>query len=137
MNQEFINGPTNYVKLHGTINGTDKEIHIFFDKRLNLDEQTKRKSFNGVDISHYLYKLIKETKEQLDFFMEIRMMLLEEKNISNKKDTYIQEVIKLFKTAFEKNNDDINIQYSISNPNVKLHYFDVSDHLNIFFKQKL
>lgn len=140
MNPEFINGLTNYAKLHGTINGIDKEIHIFFDKHLNLDEQTKCESFNSVDISYYLYKLIKETKEQLDFFMEIRMLQLEEKNISNKKDIYIQEVVKLFKTEFEKkNNDDMNIQYSTSksNSNVKLHYFDIRDHLDIFFLTKI
>jgi len=32
MNPEFINGPTNYVRLEGVINGIKKEIHIFFDK---------------------------------------------------------------------------------------------------------
>ena len=36
--KNFIKGPTNYAKLKGIINGVEKEIHIFFDKHLDLNE---------------------------------------------------------------------------------------------------
>ena len=56
-------------------------------------------SFNSVDVSYYLYKLIKESKEQIDLFMEIRTSQIDE-NISEKKDTYINEVINLNQNLF-------------------------------------
>ena len=71
MKPEYINGPTNYAYLKGNLNGIEKEIHIFFDKHFNLDEQTKCESFNSIDITYYLYRLINESKGPLDFFMEI------------------------------------------------------------------
>jgi len=122
MNPEFINGPTNYAKLKGIINGVEKEIHIFFDKHLDLNEQTKCGSFNSIDISYYFYNLIKESKEQFDFFMEIGITELKQKKISNKRETYIKEVIKLFKLEFELE-QNLNIVKGKTNPNVRLHYF--------------
>lgn len=138
MKPKFINGPTNYAKLKGMINGVEKEIHIFFDKHLDLDEQTECDSFNSIDISYYLYNLIKETKTSLDFFMEIGITQLEDKNyISNKREKYIKEVMKLFKYEFEE--EKTNNDYGISkiNPNVRLHYFDIRDHLDIYFLNQI
>lgn len=134
MNPEFINGPINYVKLKGTVDGNEKIIHLFFDKHFDLNEQTKCESFNSVDMTYYLYKLIKQSKEQLDFFMEIRMEQLEETNISNKRDTYIKETIQLFKSEFINNT---NIKHSKTNTNVRLHYFDIRDHLDMFDLTKI
>lgn len=138
MKPEYINGPTNYVELKGTLNGVEKYVHIFFDKHLDLDEQTECDSFNSIDISHYLYNLIKETKTSLDFFLEIGIIQLEDKNyISNKREKYIKEVMKMFKYEFmnEKTNNDYVI--SFTNPNTRLHYFDIRDHLNIYFLNKI
>jgi len=63
--------------------------------------------------------------------------------ISTKKDIYINEVINLFKSEFieknkndEKTNDE-NIKYSKTNSNVRLHYFDTGDHLDIFYLTKI
>jgi hypothetical protein len=137
MNPEFINGPTNYVKLNGSINNVEKEIHIFFDKHLELEDQTRCTSFNSIDISYYLYKLIKTSKEQLDLFMEIRTSQIDG-IISNKKDIYMNDVINLFKSEFiDKVNNEANIKYSKTNSNVKLHYFDIRDHLDIFYLTKI
>ena len=133
-------GLTNYAQLKGLINGIEKEIHVFIDKHFDLNEQTKCESFNSIDISYYLYNLIKESNEPFDFFMEIGNGNgeFDNNNISNKREIYIKEVVKLFKSefAFEKNNDE-NIKYSKTNSNVKLHYFDIRDHLNIFFLTKI
>jgi hypothetical protein len=135
--KNFIKGPTNYAHLKGSIDGVEKEIHLFFDKHFELDEQTECESFNSIDISHYFYKLIKESNVKLDFFMEIGIEYLEDKNISNKREIYIKEVMKLFKSEFLLKEstevvDDIDVLYSKTNSNVKLHYFDIRDHLDIY-----
>lgn len=87
MQPEFINGPTNYAILKGTINGIEKNIYLFFDKHLELDELTNCESFNRIDISYYLYRMIRETKDFVDFFMEIRTEQLDV-SITNKRDIY-------------------------------------------------
>ena len=42
------------------------------DIHQDLDSQTRCDSFDSIDISQYLYKLIKNTTEPLDFFLEIQ-----------------------------------------------------------------
>jgi len=56
---QYINGPVNYIQLNGTINNINKNITIFLDTHLDLDNQTRCDSFDSIDISQYLYKLIK------------------------------------------------------------------------------
>lgn len=137
INSKFINWPVNYIKLNGSINGIEKEMNIFVDEHLKLEEQIRCKSSNSIDISYYLYKLIKESKEQIDLFMEIRTTQIDG-IISTKKDIYINEVINLFKSEFiERNKNDENIKYSKTNSNVRLHYFDIRDHLDIFYLTKI
>ena len=130
---EFINGPTNFCHLRGSINNVEKNIYFFMDSHYDLDNQTRCTSFNSIDISQYLYKKIIEAKIPLDFFMEIRPTNIKTP-ITNKRDIYIKEVISLFKTEFinEKIEDKMVVRYSKSNPVVKLHYLDVRDHLELF-----
>ena len=136
MNPKFINGPTNFAQLKGYIDGIEKEIYIFFDKHYELEDQTRCKSFDSVDISYYLYKLIKESKEKIDFFMEIQTTQIN-KNITNKKDIYIEEVMNLFKSEFIDKNNEENIKVSKINSNVRLHYFDIRDHLDIYYLSRI
>ena len=131
---EYINGPINFAHLRGSINGIDKNIYFFMDTHNDLDNQTRCESFNSIDISQYLYQKIIETKKPLDFFMEIRSTNINTL-ITNKRDIYIKEVISLFKTEYieEKEEEDGEvIRHSKSNSNVKLHYLDVRDHLELF-----
>ncbi len=122
----YINGPYNYVQLTGSINTIRKNITIFMDVHQNLDNQTRCDSFDSIDISQYLYKLIKDSKEPLDFFLEIRNEQIQ-KPITDKRDIYIFEVIEMFKTEFIIEKDKV--KYSKSNPNVRLHYLDIRDYL--------
>lgn len=130
----YINGPVNYIQLNGTINNNQKNITIFMDVHLDLNNQTRCESFDSIDISQYLYNMIKNAKTSLDFFMEIRDNQLQE-SISNKRDIYIKDIIELFKSEFiiEKNK----VKYSKTNPNVKLHYLDIRDHLELFYVTQL
>jgi hypothetical protein len=131
---EFINGPTNYVYLKGTINDVEKDIYLFMDYHYSLDEQTRCESFDSIDISQYLYKLIKNTSIPLDFFIEIRTGHIKQP-LTTKRDIYIKDVIEMFKHEFvvEKINDKDIVKYSKSNPNVRLHYLDIRDHFDIFY----
>ena len=131
---KFINGPANYAYLKGFINGVEKDIYLFMDYHYSLDEQTRCESFDSIDISQYLYKLIKQAKISLDFFIEIRIEHIKQPS-STKIDIYIKDVIQMFKSEFivEKINDKDIVKYSKSNPNVRLHYLDIRDHFDIFY----
>lgn len=133
MEPEYINGPINYAHLQGSINGIEKNIYLFFDKHLNIYEQTKCESFNSIDITYYLYTLIKEAKDYLDFFMEIRLSQLNEP-ITYNRDIYINEVINLFKSEFviENKGTTEQVKYSKTNSKVRLHYLDIRDCLGIY-----
>ena len=127
---QFINGPVNFVQLVGNINNIQKNITIFMDVHLDLNNQTRCESFDSIDISYYLYNQIKTTKISLDFFLEIRDEQLQHQ-ITNKRDIYIKDVIEMFKSEFIIEKDKV--KYSKSNSNVRLHYLDIRDHLNIFY----
>lgn len=131
---QFINGPANFAHLKGTINGIDKDIYLFMDYHYALDMQTRCESFDSIDISQYLYKLIKDTKIPLDFFIEIRTKQINQ-SPTIKRDIYINEIFEMFKSEFtvEKiNNKDV-VKYSKTNKNVRLHYIDIRDHFDLFY----
>ena len=131
MEPEYINGPTNYAHLQGNINGIEKNIYLFFDKHLPLNDQTRCESFNSVDITYYLYTLIKNATDYLDFFMEIRLSQL--------RDIYINEVINLFKSEFviENKGTTKQVKYSKTNSKVRLHYLDIRDCLGIYYLRNI
>ena len=130
---EYINGPTNFANLRGSIDSIDKNIYFFMDTHYDLDNQTRCESFNSIDISQYLYQKIIEAKQPLDFFMEIRTSNINTID-TNKRDIYIKDVISLFKTEFiiKKKEDNIDVMCSKNNKNVRLHYLDIRDHLELF-----
>lgn len=127
-----INGPINYCCLKGKINGVEKKITLFMDKHYNLNEQTRCDTFNSIDISQYMYKEIKNTDEELDFFLEITTDEIKNKK-TNKRDIYIKELFELCKSEFviKKINDKDIVRYSKSNPNVRLHFLDIRDYMDI------
>ncbi len=127
-----INGPINYCHMKGIVNGVEKKITLFMDKHLGLDEQTRCESFDSIDISHYMYKEIKNANQKVDFFLEITTDEIKSKQ-TNKRDIYIKEVFEMFKSEFvvEKINDKDIIRYSKSNPNVRLHFFDIREFMDI------
>lgn len=128
-----INGPINYCCMVGTINGIEKKIILFMDKHYGLWEQTRCETFDSIDISHYMYKEIKNSTNKLDFFLEITLDEIKSKQ-SNTRDIYIKELFEMFKTEFvvEKINDTDVVRYSKSNPNVRLHFLDIRDFMDYY-----
>jgi len=127
---KYINGPFNYVQLSGNINNIQKNITIFMDVHLDINNQTRCESFNSLDIAQYLFQLIKDTKTPLDFFLEIRHEFLNEPQ-TDKKDIYIFEAMEMFKSEFIIEKDKV--KYAKSNQNVRLHYLDIRDHLKFSY----
>lgn len=127
-----LNGPVNYCCLEGNFNGIKKKITLFMDIHKKLDEQTRCKTFDSIDISHYMYKKIKNTNTKLDFFLEIDLDELKSKQ-TNKRDIYIKEIFELFKSEFVigKINNKDTVRYSKSNENVRLHYLDIRNCMDI------
>lgn len=128
-----INGPVNYCCMTSTINGIEKKIILFMDKHYGLWEQTRCDTFDSIDISHYMYKEIKNSTDELDFFLEITSDEIKSKQ-TNTRDIYIKELFEMFKTEFvvEKiNNTDV-VRYSKSNPNVRLHFLDIRDLMDYY-----
>lgn len=130
----YINGPFNYIQLSGNVNNIQKNITLFMDIHLDINNQTRCTSFDSIDISQYLYNEIKNAKEPLDFFMEIRNEHLQEPQ-TDKRNIYIFEVIEMFKSEFILEKDKV--KYSKSNPNVRLHYLDIRDHLQFNYVIKI
>ena len=127
---KYINGPFNYIQLIGNINNIQKNITIFMDVHLDINNQTRCESFDSSDISQYLYQLIKDTNIPLDFFLEIQNENLNQPQ-TDKKDIYIFEAIEMFKSEFNIEHDKV--KYSKSNKNVRLHYLDIRDHLKFIY----
>lgn len=125
-NENIFFGPYNYVQLYGNINNINKNITIFMDVHLDINNQTRCDSFDSSDISQYLYQIIKKTTKTLDFFLEIRKEQIQQPQ-TDKKDIYIAELIEMFKTEFIIEKDEV--RYSKSNREVRLHYLDIRDHL--------
>ena len=66
--------------------------------------------------------------------MEVRSEQLDQSN-TNKRDIYIKEVISLFKSEFviEKKEGNHIVKHSKRNDNIRLHYLDIRDHLELFY----
>lgn len=92
--------------MKGKIDGVEKKIILFMDKHYGLLEQTRCDTSDSIDISHYMYNEIKNTNEELDFFLEITLDEIKSKQ-TNKRDIYIKELFEMFKSEFvvEKIND--------------------------------
>lgn len=119
-----INGPINYCCMKGNINGIEKNIILFMDKHYALEEQTRCSSFDSLDISQYMYSQIKNTNEEIDFFLEIATDELKSKQTNKRDSMDIKELFEMFKSEFvvdRIDNKDI-VTYSKSNPKVRLHF---------------
>lgn len=117
--------------MKGKIDGVEKKIILFMDEHYGLLEQTRCDTFDSIDISHYMYNEIKNTNEELDFFLEITLDEIKSKQ-TNKRDIYIKELFEMFKSEFvvEKINETDYVRYSKSNPNVRLHFLDIRDSMD-------
>ena len=122
-NEEIIlNGPLNYFKIYNKKN--NQTLWIFMDYHESIYKQKKCEDYNSKDIDKYFYKIMSESDENLDFFLEIKPTKINTDEKYHYNDNYIHEIMKTFKKIYKelKNN-------SITNKkNIRLHYIDIRDY---------
>ena len=126
----LINGPINVIRLEGEINGIKKILYVFFDRHINLREQTECESYDSKDIVTYLYKTFKSSTKPLDFFFEVKSMEIGKHRIMPFKNIYINNISKFYNKSKFDDSTKKNIK-----SNVRFHYLDIRDYLekNIYY----
>lgn len=137
MNNKYINGPINVIRLEGEIFGISKVIYLFFDVHVNLDRQTKCTSLVNTNIyTYFAEEFLKERKTYLDVFFEIGESYLFE-NIRDThyayKDKYIHEVMKLFFKMIDYDKTKKKVIGTKFGENIRFHWIDIRD----YFKSKV
>lgn len=137
-----INGPVNVLRLEGEINGIKKVIYLFLDIHVGLSEQTSCENVFAQDIQQYLVKNFLEMNESdiiYDFFFEIYPTMSQKKNFSmtNYRDIYIREIVKIFQKIFMYEPSKNQVSISDVFENVRLHYMDIRDYFEITVRQKM
>jgi hypothetical protein len=116
MNDIFLNGPINYVKLYNK--EKNKYLYVFMDFHEKIDYQQKCDSLHSIDVDKYLYHIIKEANINIDFFLEIYPT-----SINNNLDTSINHIyLGALREKFKKLYNDLEIK---KKKNIRLHYIDI------------
>lgn len=114
----LINGPNNVVRL---INGT-KILYIFGDYHLLINEQTEcffDKKYDSMDIDKFILEFIKNNKnKKYDIFLEVNYTNFYD-NPSLIRHNYIWNLDKLF------------LLYKNKYENIKYHWMDIRDDINL------
>jgi len=122
-----INGPYNIVRLEGEINNTKKIIYIFSD--VHTDDY-ECDDIDSPNINKYLLKVFRKAKKKLpdkhyDFFVETNTRPESEHIDIMKRREYIYMVRKMF---YHLNRKKLLLSKEM---NIRLHYTDFRDYLNI------
>jgi hypothetical protein len=113
MNNKFINGPINIIRIEGDISGINKVLYLMADLHIPLNKQTKCEDNTSINITDYLInKFTTQSDKIIDFFVEIKP-----RELSKKYDRqmypprYIEEVGDLYRKGVTSN----------AYPNVRFH----------------
>jgi hypothetical protein len=115
----ILNGPLNYIKLYN--DKTKQTLWLFMDNHKNITKQKKCVEYEAKDIDKYFYKILTESTDVLDFFLEINPTDITTKINYDRNDNYIMEIRKIFKKIY-------NEQQNLKSKNVRLHYIDIRDY---------
>ena len=135
INNIFVNGPINAMRLEGSINDVKKSLYLFCDYHKKVEYQTQCPSFLSEDFIRYFVKSMKKTDKNInyDLFFEVGPSF-HQGTISNFRGKYIDEMYKFFKSSINisKTNDKIENLGSKTDSNLRLHYIDIRDYLKSF-----
>jgi hypothetical protein len=116
MNNIFLNGPINYVKLYNE--EKNKYLYVFMDYHENIKTQQKCNSLHSIDIDKYLHHILEESDINIDFFLEIYPT-----SINNDTDNSINHIyLGALRDKFKKLYNDLKIK---KKKNIRLHYIDI------------
>ena len=137
MSKTYLNGPINVARLEGHIGSTPKVIYLFMDRHDPITIQTQCTQLSSIDINKYLFNTFKELRDSdktYDFFMEVHPFEIASsysKRSYEKRDIYIEEVVKLFIKLFRFDNDANKIKINEMFTNIRLHYLDIRYYLRM------
>lgn len=115
----ILNGPLNYIELYNK--NTNQKLWLFMDNHKNITKQKKCEDYEAKDIDKYLYKILSESSDVLDFFLEINPTNITNEDKFHSNDNYIMETRKMFRKIYKE-------QQIKNNNNIRLHYMDVRDY---------
>ena len=137
MSKTYLNGPINVARLEGHIGSMPKVIYLFMDRHDPITIQTQCTQLSSIDINKYLFNTFKELRDSdktYDFFMEVHPFEIASsypKRSYEKRDIYIEEVVKLFIKLFRFDNDANKIKINEMFTNIRLHYLDIRYYLRM------
>jgi hypothetical protein len=129
INSLNISGPTNIVRVEGSINGDNKVLYLFFDYHV---KETKCSDYGSIDVIQLFDKFTKEAKNynnEWDLFIEDDINYIKNKDVIDKTNyvnIYLEELRNFFNNKFsEKVNDVVK-----KKNNIRYHYFDLRWKIN-------
>ena len=137
MSKLLVNGPVNVVRLEGKIGSVPKVIYLFMDRHDPLIHETECSDIFARDVNTYFIDTFKEIKDSnltYDFFMEIYGDLAKDVQSNaffQLRSRYIDDMTRLFAQLFRIDRKSNKIKINEIFENVRLHYLDVRDHLQV------
>lgn len=133
--KQEISGPVNIIRMEGKVGNINKVIYLFMDIHNPLSIQTECDNVYSQDLNKYFAESFYELNDssiKYDFFFEVKPSELAiniGSSTRRKKNIYINQVYKLFTSAFNYDADKDTVRLSRYFSNVRLHYLDVRDYL--------
>lgn len=143
-----LSGPTNAMRLEGSINNTVKVIYLFIDVSANIDLQTECANVHSQDFIKYLidtFHNLTSSSRMYDFFYEAlgssfkvnrrmrrkaAVALDPTRNRGSTRRAYLDRVLPLIRSITEYDKDRDRFGVSEVFKNVRFHYFDIREILD-------
>lgn len=143
-----LSGPTNALRLEGTIEGTSKVVYLFLNVGTNIDLQTECANVHSQDFIKYLvdtFHNLSSSNRMYDFFYEARGSLFKVNKRTRRKAAlaldplhnrggtrraYLDRILPLIRSITEYDKDRDRFGVSEVFKNVRLHYFDINEILD-------
>lgn len=122
INNTYVNGPINVIRLEGVINGIPKVLYTFMDYHEDIFKQTSCKDIFARNLKDFFrdhFVTLKHANKKIDMFIELEPDDdIEAKYVGR----YIDEFDRLLKHTFKFNGHDMLTSNVF--PNVRLHLID-------------
>lgn len=148
----LVNGPIVCFRLEGTVNNIKKVIYLFGDNHSPVQYQTQCPSWKSNDFVRYFTKTMQNTNKETNYDLFFESGEMEENIELSRKERYIDEIYKYFKSTLNIVNVDASTDIkssfnklqshhklhkkqnkgSTEKPNLRLHHIDVRD---VFYRK--
>lgn len=134
MDNKYINGPINIIRLTGEINGTKKILYIFMGEFFSIYRETHCDDIHAININNFFINIFDNNPDLIfDFFFPVSKSALPTE-FNNFRGSYLDELYKLFGLNFNYNKDKNQVSKSKLIPNTRFHYIDFENYLAEIYK---